>query len=100
MGHLWDVLFPTSTVWDLSSCVGTHDGMLEVLRTTYDQLPSEDVVEMDPVSASSGAKSRAKMRTADDDSEVRSKKKLLHRMPVYNLVEVPPLTLDLFAGVP
>src|ERR1700677_4830881 len=24
---------------------------------------------------------------------------ILHRMPVYNLVEVPPLTLGLFAGV-
>jgi len=80
MSHLWDVLFPSPTgnaddpMWDLSSCMGTHEGMLEVLRAIYGQLPDEDVVEADPVSASSGARSQAKKRAADDDGEVRRTK--------------------------
>jgi hypothetical protein len=81
MNDLWNVLFPTpigvadNLIRDLSSCVATHDGMLEVLRIAYDQLPGEDVVETDPVSESSGAKSLTKKRSANDDSEVRRKKK-------------------------
>ena len=75
MSHLWDVLFPSPTgsagdpVRDLSSCMGTHEGMLEVLRATCSQLPDEDVVEADP--ASSGAKSQTRKRAADDNGEVR-----------------------------
>jgi len=77
MSHLWDVLFPSPTgsaddpVRDLLSCMGTHEGMLEVLRATYSQLPDKDVVEADPVSASAEAKSQTRKRAADDNGKVR-----------------------------
>ena len=80
MSNLWDVLFPSPTgdaddpMRDLSSCVGTHEGMMNILRATYDMLPDEDVVEADSVLASSRVKSQAKKRTADDDGEVRRTK--------------------------
>ena len=78
LSHLWDVLFPSPTgeaddpKRDLSLCVATHEGMLEVLHVIYNELPDKDVVEADPASAPSRVK--AKKRASDDDSKVRRTK--------------------------
>ena len=75
LSHLWDVLFPSPTgeaddpKRDLSLCVATHEGMLEVLHVIY---TDKDVVTADPASAPSRVK--AKKRASDDDSKVRRTK--------------------------